>query len=307
MTPVLTTNTTKAAANYRSATTCCGSQCPGCALIGCCAGFYQLRRPGRSSPCNFYGDLFFSLSLHRPSPKEEKIPLLSHLSSLSSPQSSPPPPPSIHLETSYTTILLQFGWFDWGVLTFFLFSLFSSPIFSHLVLISPLIHNALVSLLPRGKFFVPFEGESHLKIWETRKRRMEKKKMKREDDILYARENFYTDVLVIASPRYLFRSCSRLQSPQCHSPEMELDRGWRGEGQGPGYRYWPWYVLHRSYLEDLSKKKLVTNRWIGTTNSAVAVMEGKTPKIIENMEGRWNKRRISYEKFNEIRVANGLI
>ena len=36
---------------------------------------------------------------------------------------------------------------------------------------------------------------------------------------------------------------------------------------------------------------------LGTTNSAVAVMEGKTPKIIENAEGEWRQIYISFRQY----------
>jgi molecular chaperone DnaK len=36
---------------------------------------------------------------------------------------------------------------------------------------------------------------------------------------------------------------------------------------------------------------------LGTTNSAVAVMEGKTPKIIENAEGEWRQAYIPFHQY----------
>ena len=79
-----------------------------------------------------------------------------------------------------------------------------------------------------------------------------------------------------------FRTCK-----QCLTSSQFLPRAASAARRTPAFRA---PAFARGYAEggEEKVKGSVIGIDLGTTNSAVAVMEGKVPRIIENSEGRWS-------------------
>lgn len=93
-------------------------------------------------------------------------------------------------------------------------------------------------------------------------------------------------------------SCSPVSiGPLTQLARFQLPRATSIAARSPGLLRRPvasTFARYESTSSDQKVQGTVIGIDLGTTNSAVAVMEGKIPKIIENAEGAWNPMLFLY-------------